>query len=114
MYKPNTRLVQARMWRVEYIECYRRLIPDCESSQLYQCWDKNCYPIIVVTSNEGLSNLTKMIANEYQQSLLTSTLVVVSKRAVYLAAELGFEKEPGLATTVTNEAIVEAIQHLHH
>ena len=106
--------LRSRGAEVEYIECYRRLIPASDPSQLYQCWDKKCDTIIVVTSNEGLSNLIKMIANEYQQSLLTSTLVVVSKRAVSLAAELGFVKEPGLAATVTNEAIVEAIQHLHH
>lgn len=105
--------LRSRGAEVEYIECYRRLIPDSDPSQLYQCWENKCNPIIVVTSNEGLSNLTKMVSNEYQQSLLTSTLVVVSNRAVSLASELGFEKIPALATTVSNEAIVEAIQHMY-
>jgi uroporphyrinogen-III synthase len=98
---------------VEYIECYRRLIPSSDPASLYQCWDEGSKLIILVTSNEGLRNLTKMVGSEHQQSLLTSTLVVVSTRAVNLAGELGFEKKPELAATVSNEAIYGAIKHRH-
>ncbi len=104
--------LRSRGANVDYIECYRRLIPDSDTTVLTQCWDEKRNPIIVVTSNEGLSNLSKMVASDYQQNLLTSPLVVVSERAVRLAGELGFEKKPELATTVSNEAIVEAIQHM--
>jgi uroporphyrinogen-III synthase len=103
--------LRSRGANVDYVECYRRLVPDSDTTVLTQCWDEERDPIIVVTSNEGLRNLTKMIASEYQQNLLASPLVVVSERAVSLAGELGFEKKPELTTTVSNEAIVEAIQH---
>ncbi len=107
-------ILRSRGANVEYVECYRRLVPDSDSSLLYQCWDKECNPIIVVTSNEGLHNLTKMVASEYQQNLLTSSLVVVSERALRLASELGFSRKPELANTVSNEAIVEVIQLTQH
>jgi uroporphyrinogen-III synthase len=63
-----------------------------------------------VTSNEGLRNLLSMVNNEHQQKLLSSMLVVVSERAAGLASELGFKQKPILSSTVTNKAILEAIQ----
>ena len=106
--------LRSRGANVEYIECYRRLIPDSDPTALFQCWDEERNPTIVVTSNEGLRNLTTMIDSEYRQNLFSSNLVVVSERAVSLAGELGFEKKTVLATTVSNEAIVEAIQRLYN
>ena len=106
--------LRSRGANVEYIECYRRLIPDSDPTALFQCWDEERNPTIVVTSNKGLRNLTTMIDSEYRQNLFTSNLVVVSEHAVSLAGELGFEKKTVLATTVSNEAIVEAIQRLYN
>lgn len=103
--------LRARGAEVEYIECYRRIIPSSDPASLYQCWDEGNKLIILVTSNEGLRNLTNMVDKEHKQNLLASTLVVVSNRAVNVASELGYEKIPGLAATASNEAIFEAIQH---
>jgi uroporphyrinogen-III synthase len=102
--------LRSRGAEVEYIECYRRLIPSSDPTSLYQYWDEGRELLIVVTSNEGLRNLLVMVNNEYQQNLLSSTLVVVSERAVTLASELGFKQKPILASTVSNEAILEAIK----
>jgi uroporphyrinogen-III synthase len=104
--------LRSRGANVDYVECYRRLIPDIDASLLYQCWDEQCNSIIVVTSNEGLNNLVKMVAGEYQKILLASTLVVVSERAIKLAKELGFKKKPELAKAASNEAIFDAVQYL--
>lgn len=106
----------ARGAEVEYLECYRRHIPSSDPAALYQCWDENRKLVIVVTSNEGLRNLTVMVDSEHQQNLLTSTLVVISERAVSLASELGFKQKPVLSDTVSNEAIIDAIQQWqgHH
>ncbi len=103
--------LRSRGAEVEYIECYRRLIPASDPTSLYQCWDEGRRILIVVTSNEGLRNLLTMVNNEHQQKLLSSMLVVVSERAVGLASELGFKQKPILSSTVTNKAILEAIQN---
>jgi len=105
--------LRARGAFVEYIECYRRLIPASDPTRLYQCWDEGRKPLIVVTSNEGLRNLLTMVNNEHQRNLLSSALVVVGERAVGLASELGFKQKPVLSSTVTNKAIFEAIQNWH-
>ena len=102
--------LRSRGAAVEYIECYRRLVPASDPTRLYQCWDEGRCPLIVVTSNEGLRNLLTMVNNEHQQNLLSSMLVVVSERAVVLASELGFKQKPILSSTVSNKAILEAIQ----
>ena len=103
--------LRSRGAEVEYIECYRRLIPPSDPTSLYQCWDEGRKLLIVVTSNEGLRNLLTMVNNEHQHSLLSSRLVVVSERAVALASELGFKQKPVLSSTVSNDAILEAMQH---
>jgi len=102
--------LRSRGASVEYIECYRRLIPASDPTKLYQCWDESRKVLIIVTSNEGLRNLHTMINSEHQQDLLSSMLVVVSERAVGLASELGFKHKPILSSTVSNKSILEAIQ----
>ena len=102
--------LRSRGAAVVYIECYRRLVPASDPTKLNQCWDEGRRPLIVVNSNEGLRNLITMVNNEHQQNLLSSMLVVVSERAVLLASELGFKQKPILSSTVSNKAILEAIQ----
>jgi uroporphyrinogen-III synthase len=99
---------------VEYIECYRRERPASYPAGLYQSWDEKRKLVIVVTSNEGLSNLQTMIDKDHQPDLLASTLVVVSERAVNLALELGFSQKPILAQSASNEAIFNAILDYQH
>lgn len=94
---------------VEYIECYRRVIPDSDPATLYQCWDQKRLLFIVVTSNESLANLVTMVDNHHQQDLLSSNLIVISERAIKKAKQLGFTKIPILADTASNESIRDAI-----
>lgn len=96
---------------VEYLECYRRIRPESDPATLYHCWDEKRVLLIVVTSNEGLQNLLELIEDKYRADLLSSTLVVVSQRAIILARELGFQIAPVLTSNASNEAIMEAIQH---
>lgn len=96
--------------QVEYAESYQRVMPDTDTSDLFQLWDEGGSMPIVVTSNEGLKNLHSMIGLTHQQSLLTSPLIVVSQRAVALAKELGFTKKPVVAKNASNEGILTAIK----
>lgn len=97
--------------QVEYLEVYRRAIPNGDPVGLYQCWDENCLLLIVITSNEGLQNLFDMVDPIHRPDLLSTTLVVVSHRAIDKASELGFKTVPELSLNASNDAIVEAIYH---
>lgn len=95
---------------VEYAECYQRVMPETNTSDLFRLWDEGHSMPIVVTSNEGLKNLHSMIGQNHQQALLTSPLIVVSQRAAILAKELGFTQQTFVATSASNDAILTAIQ----
>jgi len=96
---------------VEYLECYRRELPESDPAILYQCWENKRVILIVVTSNEGLENLMKLMNSKYRAELLSSTLVVISQRTIILARELGFQITPVLTSNASNESIMEAISH---
>lgn len=102
--------LRARGAEVEYAECYRRVKPETDTSTLYQIWDEGCTMPIVVTSNEGLQNLYAMMDSAHRADLLASPLIVVSHRAVALAKDLGFNKEPLVAKSASNDAILSAIK----
>lgn len=95
---------------VEYAECYQRVMPTTNPSNLFQLWDEGRTMPFVVTSNEGLKNLHSMVGQSHQQSLLTSPLIVVSQRAVTLAKELGFTQIPLVAKNASSDAILTAIK----
>lgn len=97
--------------RVDYLECYSRVIPESNPTALYQCWDEKRVLLIVVTSNEGLQNLMDLIDSRHRADLLSSTLVVVSQRTIIRARELGFQVAPILTSNASNEGIMEAILH---
>lgn len=94
---------------VEYAECYRRSIPASDVTPLLQAWKAKRRLMFVLTSNEGLQNLYHMLGEAERKKLLASSIVVVSERAIDKAKELGFEKEPLLASAASDEAIVEAV-----
>ncbi|WP_455216941.1 uroporphyrinogen-III synthase [Kaarinaea lacus] len=96
---------------VEYLECYRRILPDNVPTDLYQCWDEKRVLLIVVTSNEALHNLVNLVDEKHRSGLLASALVVISQRAVSEASELGFKIEPVVTENASNEAILETICH---
>lgn len=103
-------MLSARGAEVEYAECYQRVIPESDMSALFQLWDEGCSTPIVVTSNEGLSNLFAMVGARHRKSLLESPLIVVSQRAVGLAEELGFTQKPMVAKSASNDAILSVIK----
>lgn len=96
---------------VEYVECYRRIVPSSDPTDLYDCWDRKRVLLIVVTSNEGMENLYKLIEPKYRPDLLSSDLVVVSQRAINRAKELGFKNVPQVTANASNAAIMETIHH---
>jgi uroporphyrinogen-III synthase len=94
---------------VEYVECYRRVMPESVPAELYDCWNQKRVLLIVVTSNEGLENLLKLIESNYRPALLSTPLVVISQRTKNKAKELGFEVVPEVAESASKESILETI-----
>ena len=94
---------------VEYIECYRRITPESNPKDLYDCWDEKRVLLIVVTSNEGLENMFNLVEQDHRPDLLSTPLVVVSQRAVNKAKELGFKITPEISANASNEAILETL-----
>lgn len=95
---------------VAYAECYRRAVPDCDVAVLYRVWQSARPSCLVVTSNEGLENLYKLVDEQHRAELLAAQLIVVSERAVALASSLGFSKPPVVSQAASDEAIVTAIE----
>lgn len=94
---------------VEYAECYQRVMPKTDAHALHELWDNGDSMPIVVTSNEGLQNLQSIVGPDYQSSLFSSPLIVVSQRAADLANKMGFTQKPTIAESASNEAILTAI-----
>jgi uroporphyrinogen-III synthase len=93
--------------KVEYMEVYRRGIPQAEVSPIFDAWDNDEKIAFIVTSNEGLQNLLLLLKTE-QQNLLQSDLIVISQRTVEKAHSLGFAKPPFLAKAASDEALLSA------
>jgi len=100
--------LRARGAIVEYAECYRRVKPKADIAALMRHWARGEIDIIPVTSNEGLRNLFDMVGQLGRKWLQKTPLVVVSQRAVDLAQELGFVKDP-IVCEANDNAIVKAI-----
>ena len=104
--------LRARGANVEYAECYQRVKPDIDVSNLMNHWQNNDIDAIVVMSNQGLRNLQEMVGKAGQPYLQDSQLVVISERTVKLAQQSGFSKQPLIATTASDQAVMEVLARL--
>ena len=95
---------------VSHVESYRRIPGRPDPAPLYRAWEAGCPVFIVVTSNEGLENLVGLVDAPYHRQLFNTQLIVVSQRALPLAARLGFVHPPLVASEASNNAIVCAME----
>ncbi len=102
--------LKARGAAIEYAECYRRLRPNTDMTPLLRRWARGEIDIVSITSADGLHNLFDMVGKAGQHWLIRTPIIVVSERMVEVCRELGFKSEPRVATTASDEAILEAIQ----
>ena len=91
---------------VEYAEVYLRTMPDQRLDALRQ---HDPIDIIVITSNEGLTNLLRMAGTNQRAWLLDTPLVVISQRTAALATELGFKQPPWVADKADDNGLLAAI-----
>ncbi len=80
--------LRARAAHVEYLELYRRAVPDYHQAYLDKCIRESAPDVIVTTSAEALENLARIFA--FWPPLKRVRLLVSSTRLMEVAQSLGF------------------------
>lgn len=100
--------LRSRGANVEYLNVYKRIIPDSDSSQVCLLLVQDKLDVITMTSAEALQNLLIMLDNEYHQRLFAVPLVVISDRIGQIAAGLGFNRI-AVTNSPSDQAILETV-----
>lgn len=101
--------LRARGAVVDYAEVYRRALPQADPQPLLRCWSRGEVQVVVVTSNEALENLDRMLDDEGRRRLRETTLITVSERGAALARELGFRAPARVAAGADDGALVDSL-----
>ncbi|MDD5411392.1 MAG: uroporphyrinogen-III synthase [Methylobacter sp.] len=96
--------LRSRGANVEYLEVYKRIIPDIDGLPVVKLLTQHRLDVIIVTSAEALQNLIIMLGEKNYKLLSLIPLVVVSDRIRRIAADMGFNR-----ITVTDSPIDTAI-----
>lgn len=94
---------------VKYAEIYTRRMPEVSPQKVDKLWRQNPPDIIVITSNQGLSNLIDMTPTKYHKQLLSTDIVTMSMRIAQTAIKNGFIKKPVIAEFQTNQGLHDAV-----
>jgi uroporphyrinogen-III synthase len=81
--------LKARGARVEYAECYRRVVPASDPAPLLAAWNEGGLDAIVVTSSEGVRNLGVLVGAQGRDSLMKTPVFAPHARIARTARELG-------------------------
>ena len=93
---------------VDYLDVYKRIIPDVDSSSVSLLIAQDKLDVITITSGEALQNLLVMLEEKYHQRLFQVALVVISNRIRQIAADLGF-KRIAVTQSPSDIAILETV-----
>jgi uroporphyrinogen-III synthase len=93
---------------VEYLDVYKRIIPNIDNSQVSLLLAQDKLDVITITSGEALQNLLIMLAEKHHQRLFEVPLVVVSDRIRQIAADRGF-KRIAVTNSPSDGAILETV-----
>jgi len=100
--------LRSRGANVEYLDVYKRTIPDIDTSQVNLLIAQDKLDVITVTSGEALQNLLIMLEEKNHQRLFEVSLVVVSDRIREIAADIGF-KRIAVTDSPSDVAILETV-----
>lgn len=79
----------ARGAHVEYVECYRRVLPQADSAALRAAWAQGAVDAVTVSSSEGLENLLALLGDAGRHQLLATPLFVPHERVAEQARAHG-------------------------
>lgn len=77
---------------IDYLEVYRRVIPDVDPTPLIALLRQNRLNLITATSGEALQNLLIMLGEDNRRLVLDLPLIVISGRIRHLAEDMGFKR----------------------
>ncbi len=92
---------------LEYVEVYRRAIPNSDAGKLINNFEAGKIDVITVSSLESLGNLIQLAGAPARPWLCKAPMVVVNNKMAELVRELG--SEPVQAHNATDEAVMEAL-----
>ncbi|VAW87920.1 Uroporphyrinogen-III synthase [hydrothermal vent metagenome] len=95
---------------IETIDLYRRKRPNKGLRNIQQAGKSGSIDLFVVTSNEGLQNLFEMATETEREWLLTTPLIVISKRTAQLARTLGFSHNSVVAHEASDEGLLNSLE----
>ena len=105
--------LSARGARVDYIECYRRGLPDADPAPLLETWRQGGIQVVTVLSSQGLDNLFTLLGEHNADLIRTTLLFAPHPRIVEHARGLGIATAiataPGQAGLV--QGLVEYFAH---
>lgn len=93
---------------VEYLDVYRRIIPNIDCSSVIKMLSRKQLGAVTVTSGGALHNLLAMLGEHYHQCLTALPLVVVSARIARIADDIGF-KRIFVADSPTDTSILDTL-----
>ena len=111
--------LRARGAEVDYVECYERVAPHCDTAELEQALTQGQLDIITQTSGEGLTHLFTLLSPDARRALLQLPLLVISPRIAALARDLGYRDQQIIitanssATKSNDDAMIEALGAWH-
>ena len=79
----------ARGARVEYLECYRRVLPRADTGPLLAAWAEGAIDAVIVSSAQGLQNLLALLGDAGRPRLLATPLFVPHERVAEQARAQG-------------------------
>tara|TARA_R110002072_G_scaffold106055_2_gene231484 strand:- start:1129 stop:1908 length:780 start_codon:yes stop_codon:yes gene_type:complete len=97
---------------VDYAEVYERCLPEYDVKDSHKIWQDIKPDAIVITSNDGLTNLLRLTLETDQSQLFNTPLVLMSARSDSLAKESGFVSDTSIAINKSDEGLLSALLDL--
>ena len=102
--------LRERAATVDYLEVYRRVVPQYPANHLEQLTQANFPQLAIFTSAEGLRNTLQIVSREMAERLRGIAWLLISERMRETALNLGHNADTIIAVSASDEGIVEAIK----
>lgn len=102
--------LEQRGAHVEYLNVYRRIKPEINTSDLEQYLQNNQIAAIVITSSASLNNLLELTPANVIPQLLQVPLLLINQRLVNIAKEAGFNSNLFVSIEASDHAIIKTLK----
>ena len=98
---------------VEYIEVYQRITPEYPAGYFAELTQDHFPDIAIFTSSEGLHNAFKLLNPEQSKMLRSKAWLLISERMRETARDLGHNADIIIASSASDEGILQALKQWH-